>query len=327
MPGEGFADYLIRIWPRVWCFNGSCPWRIGEATGLAMVRSHSRKRFIAKHRRIFWVQLIINGALAPVVLFGLRESRGAVIRARSLAEPKEESEGAKAIDTLKETVVRSAILLTTEPTVTFFTFWCAFSYGLVFVLTQSVPIVFSGAYGWPDFTGGLVQFSIGIGQIIGLLGCLLQNRIYSRSAPHNPEAPGIPIPEYILHLSIPSTLLALAGGLFMYGWSTLQPHWIVPAVGIGLCGYAVMVVVNAVSTYITDAYAGYAASAIAAVAFGENTFAAFLPLAAKPMYIRLGYPWASSLLAFIAVVLTLAPITLLSKGRTIRRKSKAIQTT
>ncbi|RJE21830.1 Major Facilitator Superfamily [Aspergillus sclerotialis] len=232
-------------------------------------------------RWIFWVELIINGALAPVVLLGLRESRGAVIRERSFAEPKEESEEAEAIHTLKETVVRSAILLTTEPTVTSFTFWCAFSYGLV---------------------------------------------IYNRSAPHNPEAPGIPIPEYILHLSIPSTLLALAGGLFMYGWSTLQPHWIIPAIGTGLCGYAVMVVVNAVSIYITDAYSGYAASAIAAVAFGENTFAAFLPLAAKPMYVRLGYPWASSLLAFIAVALTLAPVTLLSKGRTIRRKSKAIQT-
>lgn len=261
-----------------------------------------------------------------MVLLGLKESRGAIIREKFFTEPKEESEGAEAIHTLKETVVRSAILLTTEPTVTSFTVWCAFSYGLVFVLTQSVPIVFTGTYAWPDFTGGLVQFSIGIGQIIGLFGCLVQNIIYNRSAPRNPEAPGIPIPEYILHLSIPSTLLALAGGLFMYGWSTLQSHWIVPAIGTGLCGYAVMVVVNAVSIYITDAYAGYAASAIAAVAFGENTFAAFLPLATKPMYVRLGYPWASSLLAFIAVALTLAPITLLSKGRTIRRKSKAIQT-
>lgn len=268
--------------------------------------------------------MIINGTLAPLVFFGLRESRGAVIRAKSFAEP-EESGTTEAMHTLKETVVRSAILLTTEPTVTSFTVWCAFSYGLVFILTQSVPVVFTGSYAWPMFTGGLVQFAIGIGQVIGLFGCLFQNVVYNHSAPGNSESPGTPIPEYILHLSIPSTLIALAGGLLMYGWSTLQPHWIVPAIGIALCGYAIMVVVNAVSIYITDAYAGYAASAIAAVAFGENTFAGFLPLAAKPMYVRLGYPWASSVLAFIAVALTLAPITLLAKGRTIRRKSKAIQ--
>lgn len=270
--------------------------------------------------------MIINGAMAPVVFFCLKENRGAIIRSKLYAEPKSEgSEKAEAIHTLKETVVRSAILLTTEPTVTAFTFWCAFAYGLVFVLTQSVPIVFTGSYAWPNFSGGLVQVSIGIGQIIGLFGCFLQNMVYNRSAPHNPENPGVPIPEYILHLSIPSTLIGLAGGLFMYGWSTLHSHWIVTAVGLALVGYAIMVVVNAVSIYITDAYAGYAASAIAAVAFGENTFAAFLPLAAKPMYVRLGYPWASSLLAFIAVALTLAPITLLTKGRTIRSKSKAIQ--
>lgn len=268
--------------------------------------------------------MIIDGALAPVVFFGLKESRGAVIRAKAFAEPKKSGKMA-AMRTLKETVIRSAILLTTEPTVTSFTVWCAFSYGLVFILTQSVPLVFTGTYGWPMFSGGLVQVSIGAGQVIGLFACLLQNVVYNRSAPGNPESPGTPIPEYILHLSIPSTLIALAGGLFMYGWSTLQPHWIVPAIGIGLCGYAIMVVVNAVCVYVTDAYAGYAASAIAAVAFGENTFAGFLPLAAKPMYVRLGYPWASSLLAFIAVALTLAPITLLTKGRTIRRKSKAIQ--
>ena len=111
----------------------------------------------------------------------------------------------------------------------------------------------------------------------------------------------------------------------MYGWSVLGTHWIVPSIGLTLIGFAIMSIVTAASVYITDSYSGYAASAIAAVAFGENTFAAFLPLAAKPMYLRLGFQWASSLLAFIALALALAPATLLWKGRTIRSRSKAIQ--
>lgn len=111
----------------------------------------------------------------------------------------------------------------------------------------------------------------------------------------------------------------------MYGWSTLDSHWIVPTIGLTLIGYGIMTIVISASVYVTDSYAGYAASAIAAVAFGENTFAAFLPLAAKPMYIRLGYQWASSLLAFVALALALAPTVLLWKGRTIRSKSRAIQ--
>lgn len=255
----------------------------------------------------------------------MKETRGALIRAKVYPVTPEKTGKTEALRTFRETVVRSAILLTTEPTVTSFTIWSAFSYGLVFIMSQSVPLVFTGTYAWPNFSGGLVQVSIGIGQFIGLLGCFLQNIVYVRSAPRNPEKPGVPVPEAILHLSIPSTLIALAGGLFMYGWSALQPHWIVTAVGLALVGYAIMVVVNAASIYLTDAYTGYAASAIGALAFGENTFAAFLPLAAKPMYVRLGYPWASSLLAFIAVALALAPFTLLIKGKAIRDKSKAIK--
>ncbi|KAB8071374.1 MFS multidrug transporter [Aspergillus leporis] len=278
-------------------------------------------------RWVFWIELIIYGAFIPIVLFCMKETRGPILRERFM--PQDASAGApakgEALVTFKETIARSAILLTTEPTITFFTLWSAFAFGLVFISTQSIPIVFSDVYGWPPYTGGLVQAAIGIGQVVGLIACLLQNRIYIQSASRNLEDPGIPIPEYILHLSIPSTVLALAGGLFMYGWGIYQPHWIVLAAALGLMGYASMVIVTAVSVYITDSYAGFAASAIAAVAFGENVFAAFLPLAAKPMYVRLGYQWASSLLAFVALVLTLAPVVLLWKGGTIRARSVAIK--
>lgn len=230
-----------------------------------------------------------------------------------------------ALTTLKETVGRAAILLTTEPTVTSFTTWSAFSFGLVFVLTQSVPVVFTGAYGWPMYTGGVVQAAIAIGETVGIVAFLYQNKIYINSAANNPEKPGVPVPESILHLSIPSTIFGLAGGLFMYGWGSLSSYWIVPAIGLGLVGFGIMCIVIAAVVYVTDSYSGYAASAIAAVAFGENTFAALLPLAAKPMYIRLGSQWASSLLAFIALALTLAPTILLWKGDVIRSKSKAIK--
>lgn len=230
-----------------------------------------------------------------------------------------------ALTLFKETVSRAAMLLTTEPTVTSFTTWSAFSFGLVFVLTQSVPVVFIGAYDWPMYTGGLVQTAITIGEMVGIVAFLFQNRIYINSAVNNREKPGVPVPESILHLSIPSTIIGLSGGLFLYGWGSLSAYWIVPAIGLSLVGFGIMCIVIAAVVYITDSYSGYAASAIAAVAFGENTFAAFLPLAAKPMYIRLGSQWASSLLAFVALALTLAPTILLWKGSVIRSKSKAIQ--
>lgn len=266
----------------------------------------------------------MNGATIPIVYFGMKETRGPVLTSKITKEKPEINEPS-ALAILKDTVSRAALLLTTEPTVTSFTTWSAFSFGLVFVLTQSVPVVFTGAYGWPMYTGGLVQAAIAIGEMIGIVVFLFQNRIYINSAVNNPEKPGIPVPESILHLSIPSTIIGLAGGLFMYGWGSLSSNWIVPAIGLSLVGFGIMCIVIAAVVYVTNSYSGYAASAIAAVAFGENTFAAFLPLAAKPMYLRLGFQWASSLLAFVALVLALAPTILLWKGSVIRRKSKAIQ--
>lgn len=87
-----------------------------------------------------------------------------------------------------------------------------------------------------------------------------------------------------------------------------------------------MVVVQAVTTYITDAYAGQASSAIAAVSLGENLFAAFLPLATQRMYRDLGFHWASSVLALLAFVLSFAPVALLMKGHRVRAKSEFAET-
>lgn len=82
-----------------------------------------------------------------------------------------------------------------------------------------------------------------------------------------------------------------------------------------------MVVMQAIMMYVTDAYARYAASASAAICFGENMFAAFLPLASQSMYTTLGFRWASSLLGFIAFVLSFAPVVLVWKGEEVRNRS------
>ena len=164
-----------------------------------------------------------------------------------------------------------------------------------------------------------------IGEIFGFLACLPQNTYYQHSTTRNQVEPGVAIPEARLLLSIPAGLVGLAGGLFVYAWTTFPSlHWIIPTIGLALIGFGIMVIVSTVSLYITDSYAKFAGSAIAAVAFGENIFAAWLPLAAKSMYTVLGFQWASSLLGFVALVLGLAPIVLSFKGEKIRQKSKFI---
>ena len=97
-----------------------------------------------------------------------------------------------------------------------------------------------------------------------------------------------------------------------------------------------MLVFIALLNYLTDAYEVYAASAMASASFSRSIFGALLPLAAKPMYDKLGISWASSLLGFLSLGMTVIPFTFFKFGDRIRansnfcselkeRKEKAIQ--
>lgn len=77
----------------------------------------------------------------------------------------------------------------------------------------------------------------------------------------------------------------------------------------------------AVVNYLADAYEKYAASALSAASLGRNTFGAFLPLASQALYTNLGFQWASSLLGFIGLALSVVPVILLIKGPDIRARS------
>ncbi|CAO1604865.1 hypothetical protein XANCAGTX0491_008406 [Xanthoria calcicola] len=283
-------------------------------------------------RWVFYIQLIIHSAMIPVVLIVMKETRGPIILSRlakthpTLAKAANELPRPKIPTLLYDAIARPAHLLFTEPVVFFLMLWAAFCFGLVFIMTQSIPQVYHANYNFSDSASGLVQVSLFIGEAVGFAACLPQNAYYQRSAQRNKVEPGIPIPEARLPLSIPASLLGLAGGLFWYAWASFpHVHWMVPTVGLAFVGFAIMVIITAVDMYITDSYTKYAGSAIAAVALGENLFAAWLPLAAKSMYTTLGFQWASSLLAFVAVVLTMAPVVLWWKGEVIRGKSRFIR--
>lgn len=81
----------------------------------------------------------------------------------------------------------------------------------------------------------------------------------------------------------------------------------------------------AVVNYLSDAYEKYTASALSAASLGRNTFGAFLPLPAPALYNSLGFHWASSLLGFIGLVLSIAPVILLIKGPTMRHATLFLQ--
>jgi MFS family permease len=285
-------------------------------------------------RWISWMQIIWFGALFPVYVILFKESRGEIIlqrRAKKLQNqgefvrgPMDEKTGVK--DGILTKVVlstkRPLRMLFTEPVLFVFTLWSSFMLGTVYLFTQSVEQVFSGLYGWTTSQAGYVQASIVIGELLGLSGALLSAKLYFDSAQRNIEVPGTPIPEARLYVSVVAGLVGVAGGMFVYGWTSYPSiPWIAPTIGLAMVGFGIDVVVISIADYIMDSYAKYAGSAIAAVVLGENVFSAFLPLATQSMYGNLGYRWASSLLGFLALVLALAPVVIILKGRELRERS------
>ena len=123
--------------------------------------------------------------------------------------------------------------------------------------------------------------------------------------------------------------LACLGGplyvisLFWLGWSArASVHWIVPMLAGVPFGAGFMLIFMALLNYITDAYEIYAASGMAATSITRSIFGAVLPLAAAPMYRSLGVSWASSLLGFLSLAMTVIPFAFIKYGDRIRANSR-----
>ncbi|KAG9877765.1 hypothetical protein KCV05_g21641, partial [Aureobasidium melanogenum] len=105
----------------------------------------------------------------------------------------------------------------------------------------------------------------------------------------------------------------------------LQVHWIVPIVFSGIFGLGNIFVFSGVFTFLVECYPLYAASALAANSFARSSFAAAFPLFGVQMYNKLGYQWASSLLAFLALAMAPFPYLFFKYGKRLRKNSKFAQ--
>ncbi|KAL0261341.1 hypothetical protein SLS55_002771 [Diplodia seriata] len=282
-------------------------------------------------RWIFYCQLIWYAAAFPLYWLLLRENRGSILlaqRARQLRRggtdiySRLELNHTPVASLVAESLKRPLYMLLTEPVVIVCTFAAALIIGNIYLFTQSVEQVFAGLYGWDPVAAGYVQGAVVVGELLGWPFTLLSARLYFRSARRNGEVPGTPVPEARLYVAVPAGFLAMSGGMFVYGWTADGGvPWIAPAVGLALIGAGNNVVITAFADYAVDAYAKFAGSAMAAVALGENMCAGFLPLAAQSLYTDLGFHWASTLLGFLSLLLSCAPVVLIVWGRGIRRRS------
>ncbi|EFQ30973.1 major facilitator superfamily transporter [Colletotrichum graminicola M1.001] len=195
--------------------------------------------------------------------------------------------------------------------------YCAFSYGVLYLLFSTIPLVFTATYGFSVGNTGLVYIPLGLGYLIGMaLFITLSDRtvVHMTKANGGVYEPEMRLPDCIYFAAV------LPVTFFWYGWTAeFKTHWAAPVIGLLPFGIAILGIWQPIQAYAIDAYPLDAASPMAAFTVFRSVVAAFLPIAGPPMYDALGIGWGNSVLGFIAVALIPVPALIYRYGGRIRK--------
>ncbi|KZZ96798.1 Major facilitator superfamily domain, general substrate transporter [Moelleriella libera RCEF 2490] len=310
-------------------------------------------------RWTYYVLLIWSGVVWFAVVFLVPETYHPILlrnKARRLRKETGDDRWLAPTEKVKKSVsqavgrslLRPFQLLFFEPMCLNLCLFSAILLGILYLFFGAFPLVFGNNHGFNAWQIGLSFLGIFAGMVIGVCTDPLWHSIRDklvRKLEAETGVKGASEPEFRLPPAIMGSFLVPAG-IFMFGWSTYPwVHWIVPIIGSCLFAigpidndivhieehkvadcYAILsrnvLLFTGIFTFLVDAYPLYAASALAANAFVRCLFAAAFPLFGVQMYEKLGYQWASSLLAFLTVAMLPFPYIFFRYGKTIRGKSR-----
>lgn len=215
-------------------------------------------------------------------------------------------------------------LILTQPIIQLMSLYLAYNFGILFIVLSTFATLWTSHYHQSVSISGLHYIALAIGYTIAAqVGAPLTDRIWAHLKSKSPT--GTTAPEFRVPLMIPGAIL-IPLGLFWYGWSAeARVFWLVPDIGIGVFGCGIILGTQAMQAYVMDAYPEFTASAVAASQLLRGLAAFGFPIFAPKMYVRLGYGWGNSLLAFVFIALGVpAPLFLWKFGAQLRAKGKLV---
>ena len=266
----------------------------------------------------FWLVLILAGAVYLAMLLCLPETYAPKVLRDKIRLQGRTVERKPIIRELYVNLTRPWIMLLREPILFSLSLYMALLYGILYLDFTAYPFVYGQSQGWSSGIAGLSFLGIAVGMAIATASSPYINRVYS----HYVHKLGGPRPEARLpHLIILSWLIPI--GLFWFAWTASPPtHWMSGiAAGIPF-GLGLVPLFLGITSYLTDCYGKYAASALAANAVIRSLFGAAFPLFSRQMYDKLGTAWATSLLGFLAVLMAPMPWVFYRWGPQLRAVSK-----
>ena len=306
--------------------------------------------FVAQYRPwrdVFWALLGICGGFWLIMTFTLRETRHSVILLQRAAKERKER-GTDAIDVpdsmkqrgvkqlFKVTLSRPFRFLFTEAIIMFGALYNGYLYGLSFLFNGAFSLVFGEkGHGFEIMGVGLSFLGIMIGITLGPISNIWQERYYQKQVA---QSGGKNVPEARVQLSKVAAI-TFPISLFWFAWTSGPSfHWIVPIIASALWGWSFYTLILLTYMYTEDSYKVsysfrlnyrrsfgrsqvYSASALAGLGLIRNLAGAGFPLFGRQMFTNLGYEWAGTVLAFLAIVMVPIPFVLSRYGRALRLRS------
>ena len=223
------------------------------------------------------------------------------------------------------TFVKTSLLLPlrlflTEPIVWLTSIMAATVYGIVYLFSESLSLVYRTGYNFSAQQASLVLLSLGIGVLLSFLPRLYDIRILrSRHRDGTPLQPEDKL--FGFYVAAP----VLAAGLWLFAWSVpplvsgVSP-W-VSITSLALVGFSVVEFDNVLCGYLCDTYAAYAGSANAPMAFLRATLSGVFPLFGHQLFQGLGANNALFILAGVATAYCGVAVVFGRYGRRIRERS------
>ncbi|KAK1093891.1 Synaptic vesicle transporter SVOP [Friedmanniomyces endolithicus] len=281
-------------------------------------------------RWLYWFQLILSAVCYILITFTVPETYAPTILARRAKKRRKETGDAKYVteqdlferplgERLGECFLRPFQLLFLEPIVLLLSLYMSVLYGLLYMFFVAFPIIYQEGKGYSASITGLMFIPVAIDVLLSAACAPFVNSHYlSLVKKHGgkPPAEARLIPMMFSCWAIPI-------GLFIFAWTSYPYlHWIGPALGGFPVAFGFIFLYNSANNYLVDSYQHQAASALAAKTFLRSFWGASVILFTTQMYHKVGYQWAGSILAFIALACCAIPFVFFFKGAQIRKRSK-----
>ncbi|KAG4432897.1 hypothetical protein IFR05_011615 [Cadophora sp. M221] len=281
-------------------------------------------------RWLYWIQLIMAGVVWVLISFTVPETYAPTILAARAKKMRAETGSNDHIteqdldlrpfsERMSIFLFRPFQLLFLEPIVLLLSLYMSVLYGLLYMFFVAFPIVYQEGKGYSAGITGLMFIPLAIGVVASACCAPIVNKHYlTLYNKHNgsPPAEARLIPMMVSCWCIPI-------GLFIFAWSSYpRLSWVGPALGGFPVGFGFIFLYNSANNYLVDSYQHQAASALAAKTLIRSFWGAATVLFTKQMYDRLGYQWASSLIAFISLACCAIPYIFYFYGAQIRKRSR-----